>query len=217
MSDTQPPAPILGIDTASSTINHIHDLWGLGYRFVIRYCSPDTPNHPEKCITPQEAQDLRSDLDGKGNGMAIGLVWETEASIEALTGTGQSHAEQACRVAAGIGYGPGCVIDWACDFEELDSQDPVVLQYATDFRSTVLAQGWRAGCYGEGSLLGYLLEAGVIEQTWLTESTGYPGYEDWVAKCDILQRVQTDPIAGLEVDVNEIRPEVGLKGAGLWC
>jgi hypothetical protein len=63
---------------------------------------------------------------------------------------------------------------------------------------------YHIGVYGSGALCQRLMELGLVEATWLSESTGWNGYDDWKDKADILQ-IESVTLHGVSCDTDELR------------
>jgi hypothetical protein len=74
----------------------------------------------------------------------------------------------------------------------------------TAFHDLVKAAGFRVGVYGSGQTCRTLKTAGYCEFTWLAQSTGWSGYEDWEPHADIVQGPPTT-LMGLGADSDTIR------------
>jgi hypothetical protein len=66
------------------------------------------------------------------------------------------------------------------------------------------------GIYGSGMVCKFLKDAGLVDKTWLSQSTGFPGYTEWLSQADIVQGRETT-VDGLDVDL-----DTSMGNAGGW-
>jgi hypothetical protein len=200
-----------GLDLSETTIGKAHLIADGGYKFVIRYCSPNTPNHPTKCITLAEAHELRS------HGLAIGLVYERLDTIDEFApGKGTSHAREGLHVAHTIGWtSPSIFMGADNDFSDSQARG-AISAYCEAAQDIIKPAGGLVRAYGSGLVLKILSTAGLIHgMGWLDQSSGHSGHAEWFPKADIVQGISTT-FHGLGVDLNSVRSGLSLVDAGLW-
>jgi len=194
-----------GVDTPYSIVNHAHELVSAGCGFVIRYISPDTETFPNKRLSEAEVNALHSVA------LKIGCVWETGNGADLFTAAnGQAHAKAATSVSRNLGQPTGSAIYFAVD---LDVEESVLHAGVTDYfravKPAMATGGFKIGVYGSGRVCGYLKHLGLVEFTWLSQSTGWSGsstYTDWNIK-----QGKSSTVAGLDCDLDE-----SIEDAGLW-
>lgn len=106
MTATLPPPRSAGIDYANARPSPTK-LAALGFVFVVRYLSPNTPANPGKRITRAEIRALRAAM------LAICFVWETTTTE--WTGDGAADYRRARAYATSIGIPPWVSIYLAVD------------------------------------------------------------------------------------------------------
>jgi hypothetical protein len=96
----------------------------------------------------------------------------------------------------------------------VDYQGTVKLakEYFRKLSAKVRSNGYKVGVYGSGEICKALKEADLVDYTWLSQSTGFPGYTEWKPKANIVQGKQGQ-LHGLDVDVDTSNP---ILGGGGW-
>jgi hypothetical protein len=87
---------------------------------------------------------------------------------------------------------------------DYDAAWDIVAPYLVAFHNTLKSQGFLMGVYGSGSVCSWARDAGYAHYTWIAQSTGWGGYEDWLGEADIVQWMQPAPF-GLSGDMNTVR------------
>jgi hypothetical protein len=106
---------------------------------------------------------------------------------------------------------------YTVDYDATQSDiDNAILPYAQAFHSTMGklcsmagTPNYLLGVYGNGLVCKALMEAGLVHFSWLSESTGFGGYQMWLPHADIIQ-IEATTMFGIDVDTNFRRSaEVG--------
>ena len=98
-----------------------------------------------------------------------------------------------------------------CDYDAPESALPAIKVYLAAFRKELIAAGYKVGIYGSGLVCRACKEAGLVEYTFLSQSTGFPGYQEWLPYADIIQGPEIH-LLGLDIDTGTTKP----TGAGGW-
>jgi hypothetical protein len=108
-------------------------------------------------------------------GLLIVSIFESTAQ-RALGGAaaGTADGTRALTQARALGQPVGSAIYGTADFDEVASQDPVVLAYFVAFRAA-LAGAYRLGVYGNGALCQAVSDAGIADYTWLAGGSAMRG------------------------------------------
>jgi hypothetical protein len=178
-----------------------------GYSFVVRYLDNGLSGRVN--IDAAEVADLRA------NGVNIALVWERKiigqpdrATQGASAGTADAQAARAAAAAVGL---DGFPIYFAVDFDVPDyapsSADPMaklgpVGQYLLAARNVM--GFWRMGVYGGFYAVSRALDAGLASLAWQTLAWS-GGQTD--GRIQLLQRISTMSVGGVDCDVNEQRTD----------
>jgi hypothetical protein len=151
-------------------------------RTVFRYYAyKDQPerNLPNKVLRKHEAEALWD------AGINIGAVFQyNNDKLESITPQrGKADAAHALEYAQNvIGQPKGSAIYFGVDGSwNGAAQLAAVVEYFTAVRTALQQAGdrYRVGAYGSGLVLGRLLDAGLVDLTWLALSRGWPGTRDF--------------------------------------
>ncbi len=186
-----------GISTDKRLSTQIACLSGGGIRFVCRYYSTTT-SHPQKRLTPSEAQALI------GAGMSIVTVYEdgpTSSSYFSYS-RGMQDGGHAHQYASGLGQPAGSGIYFAVDYDATtaDTQG-VITQYFQGVKDGLDQAGggsaqYEIGVYGSGRVCGWLKEhSRLAAYSWLAESHGWAGHAGYTP--DIRQEIASSSLCGL--------------------
>lgn len=142
---------------------------------------------------------------------------------------GRLDAEAAVAQARKVGQPEGSAIYFGVDFDfpyqpaERASYTAKMLDYFREVHRILSAAGYRTGSYGNGYAHEVLLEAGLVELTWLSPSPAHSGSIDFYrarrwnlfqANVDIVWLDDGD-CKGMGLDTNVQNPE-GPADIGLW-
>lgn len=167
-----------GVDTIQNIEKYFECLVSNGYSFVGRYYSTTT-RMPQKVLTPAEAQAISQ------AGLRIVSVFEDlPTSAGYFTASrGVGDATGARNQALGVGQPGGTPIYFTVDYNAEPADLAAITAYITAVRVTLKGAGDAApyllGVYGSGLVCSYLLEAGLIEYTWLSQSSGFYGTREF--------------------------------------
>jgi hypothetical protein len=147
----------------------------------VRYC-PGPNVDPAKTCTADEVKALE-DQD-----MTLVLVgergtqdWRGGYSAGVKDGTGYRAG------ATSIGYGTGATIYASADTDVLQTDVPVLMDYAHGFNIGA-GQEQNGGLYADGGSLSALHSVGLIKYPWQTESNGFWGSGTVYSACVLHQR-----------------------------
>lgn len=83
-----------------------------------------------------------------------------------------------------------------------------VEDYFKAVHSYVKAHGYLVGVYGSGAVCKRLTEIGYVSRTWLSQSHGWAGYQEWLPHADIVQG-PTGTYHGADVDFDTSNGNAG--------
>ena len=138
---------IKGVDTAHKlTYSEAEAISKCGLRFVGRYLVPNKLNTAWKALTAWEAQDIRN------NGLAILLLWETEAS-RAKKGkdAGDLDGKYAKELADGMNIPTSCAIYFCVDYDAPQTDYQLIEEYLYAAKQAV--SPYKCGVYGKADLI----------------------------------------------------------------
>lgn len=181
-----------------------------GVQTVIRYYSRDSAPSAAKRLHPAEANALAA------AGLRIGIVYEGKRGNDITYFDSQAGVEDGAyaRMYAQhtIGQPAGSTIYFGIDTDAdprkgKDEINQRVIPYfqgiAKAFASDTGGSNYVPGVYGSGAVCEALLAAGLVRMTWLAQSTGWSGYQKFLAsgQWNLLQGMDT-VIAGVKCDPN---------------
>lgn len=167
-----------GIDSAKALTSYGKALLADGITFVIGYYFAFS-SFKDRLSLPQTSHFSSLGIYNLG-------IWEG-AGDHAGYFTPQQGAmdgEHAAAQAKDAGQPLGTPIYFAADY---DSEPAEIIPYATKFQDSVKAAGFVTGIYGNGITCQALKSAGIVSYTWLSQSTGFSGYEQWHPHANIVQ------------------------------
>lgn len=184
-----------------------------GYGFVVRYLENGLGGGRAN-LTSAEVQDLQR------NGVAVALVWESQAN-RATQGRAAGAADAGAAIAAARAVGlDGWPIYFVVDFDIPDyapaATSPAaklgpVGDYFAGIRS-VLELG-RVGVYGGFWAVSRVLDAGLASWAW--QAAAWSG-NNLDPRRHLFQRVQSAQVGGVTCDVNEaLQPQFGQNTQGV--
>jgi hypothetical protein len=164
---------------------YANNLQAQGIGFIARYYTNLAQTRfPAKALTPRETHDLSQ------AGFSLVVVWEFLATPGYFTGAqGQVDGEYAYRYAAEVIRQPeNSAIYFAVDFDATQAQFaggvvPYFEGVAQSFANVSANRPiYSVGAYGSGAVCASLKQSGLARYTWLSQSTGWQGsqnYHDW--------------------------------------
>jgi hypothetical protein len=203
------------IDTNHRTTAKLNTLAANGVTAIIRYYARFT-QQPEKRLIRSEAEAILN------AGMSIAVVHQAAGNNAAAFSrdTGLADATHARNFGANvIGQPGGSAIYFGVDF---DADQPEVnnriVPYFQAVRSVLQSSDqlpkYKVGVYGDGVTLKTLLDAGLVEFTWISQSVGFPGTKQFKQsnRYTLFQRLPSE-IGGLDLDVDDLNPAATDFGA----
>ena len=196
--------PIKALDTTiillpetSGSPSPVHDLVPAGFGAVFKYLRLDRANTTE--IAHLRANGIKVGwVYEKGNPQVQSYFTTTQATTDLALAT--EYARALGVRAANANDPPGEVIFIAID---CDADPEAILPYFQTFHNGLKALGFRVGVYGSGIVCETFKAEGYAEFTWLSESAGWTGYQDWKDQADVLQELGECPFGGdLDTVVN---------------
>lgn len=175
-----------------------------GVGTIIRYY--DHPNETIRGKTP-----LRGELDLiKANDFQMLAVFQHNNNRLATftTERGKMDATRAVTLAKQWGQPSGSAIYFGADNDfAKSSEQTAVKNYASAFAEVVRKSGYKMGAYGSGQTLENLLNAGIIDYAWISQSRGFKGTKEFFAsgRWSLKQEMPSD-FGGLNVDFNQVNP-----------
>jgi hypothetical protein len=186
---------VKGFDTASDTTGWAHRIADLGFLAVGAYMRPD------RC-----SQAMVRGLHSVG--VQIFSIWEKGEPVSAAYfdfPKGVTDALAACDFAASMGQPAGTPIFACVDY---DAAYADVQRYLQGFHETCRSAGYLAGTYGSGLVCSSAIADGISHYGFLSQSTGFPGYEEFRPAAAIVQGASTT-VLEFDVDLDEVQmPEV---------
>lgn len=190
-----------GLDANGDLRMYANKLAGLGYSFVCRYINPGKLQP----LTVTESQAL-SDV-----GLYIISIWEEGSPIHPgyfNADRGGADGSGSVSAAQYLGQPVGTPIYFAVDYDAASEDLPAIASYFSAVHSRVKAAGYAVGVYGSGLVCQDLSQIGWVSKTWLSQSRGFAGYDEWKDQADILQGVETQ-VLGLDVDLDTANGDAG--------
>jgi hypothetical protein len=193
------------VDISSQSASRANALRAAGVATVIRYYSRDTIR-PTKRLSRNEA------LAFSTAGLRLGVVHEARrgdlaASFVHASGVADARYARSYGTST-IGQPPGSVIYFAVDFDASAGEIRDLISPYFRGVNDALAEAtgeanYVVGVYGSGAVCSTLLDAGLVQKTWLAQSRGWRGFDAFLSsnRWDMQQAMPTT-IAGLECDPN---------------
>lgn len=181
-----------GLDANQDLRNKIGALQAAGIKWVARYINPKADP-----LTAGEAAALRA------AGIWIVSVWEygSPTSADYFTAErGQQHGLMALDRARSVGQPEDGVIYATVDYDAEEDDLPGIIAYFKAMRAALIGS-YTLGVYGSGRVCRVLSEQGLVNKTWLTQSTGFAEYDSWKPHATIVQGRET-MLAGVDVDLD---------------
>ncbi len=203
------------IDTNHRTTAKLSSLAASGVTATIRYYARFT-QQPEKRLVRSEAEAILN------AGMSIAVVHQAAGDRASAFShdSGIADATYARNYGAKVIRQPeGSAIYFGVDF---DADQPDVnnriVPYFQAVRSILQSSDqlpkYKVGVYGDGVTLKTLLDGGLVEFTWISQSVGFPGSKQFKNsnRWTLFQHLpsKTD---GLDLDVNDLNPAFSDFGA----
>jgi hypothetical protein len=203
------------IDTSSNTTSQVDCIASEGVQTIFRYYA-STVNW--KVITLSEAEAISN------AGMQIGVVFEDGNNLDSFTeATGYDNATSAYTYATQTINQPyGSAIYFAVDLDVTDAQiQSDIIPYFRGIQegfkeSGIDQQSYKVGAYGCGSVINELLNEGLCEFRWLSESSSYNGTNEALTNgnYELVQQYKADlEICTIAVDQDNLREGVTDIGA----
>ena len=194
------------LDTDCDCSIYLTALIQLGFTTIIRYYS----RSPAKRLSEKEA------IAVTRAGLKLCTVYQNRqrSREDFTTYSGEAAGRDADDYARNVIYQPtGSAIYFSVDYDA--SEDDVTKSIRPFFeavKQVMTAAGsargcYRVGVYGSGRVCRMLTDAGLAELTWLSQSTGFAEYRDWLqgGRWNLRQNLSST-VAGLRCDTNEANP-----------
>lgn len=163
------------IDCACDVSSFVSGLRNAGVETVMRYYNEhNSSSLPTKCLTKTEAQTLAA------AGIRIGVVFEQGGGANGNIGdfnAEMASANVACALerAQEVGQPHGSAIYFAVDHDFTSAEDLAAIKAYFKIVSGELRGRFKCGVYGSGMVSQMLLDVGLVDFVWLTQSTGWSG------------------------------------------
>jgi len=184
-----------GMDAMMNCGPFASQLAGAGIQFVARYYS----RFASKALTAAEANALA--LAGLQLVVVYQDAGDSIASFSAAAG--RQNATAALAQASALGQPAGSAIYFSADFDPDEAQiaGPLTDHFGA-INDVFAAAGnpYRVGVYGSGLMCGTIRDAGLVQLTWLSQSTGF---RNWIGHCPQANIVQSAPsrnLVGVSID-----------------
>lgn len=198
------------VDMAIDPTPYLEKFKSDGVECIIGYMSSIWPSGP-KCWSPARARALQK------SGLAMGIVHEGWGGVNGrgISGPDGLRDGQFCRQnAVLIGAVKGAAVYFAVDTDYTVSQvNALVVPYFTQIRKAFSDGLLKVGVYGSGLVCSTLKAKGLVDYTWLAQSTGWAGYHDWLDKADLVQGRETH-LEGADIDTDIV--SANAHDAGLF-
>lgn len=172
---------------------------------IFSYLSSIGPNGP-KCWTVERVKAAAS------AGFRIGLVHEGWGGVEGKgisAADGDRDGHYCVGKARQLGAPKDACVYFACDQDFTRSQIAMwVIPYFKTIRAAFAGSGYRVGVYGSGLVCQSVKNAGLADSTWLAQSKGWVGYQEWLLHADMVQGPE-QKLDGLEVDTDTAQGNIG--------
>ena len=205
------------LDTSQNSRNQVACMKTRGIAAIGRYYTKRRTN--SKILTAEEARRLSE------AGIKIWPVYQNRhrEPVDFSSAKGRQEAKDALDYAQNVIHQPtGSAIYFAADFDASQAAfNSAIRPHFQATAATFAAAGdpYRIGVYGSGAVCKSLLEAGIVQLTWLSQSRGFRGTPAFKAssRWNILQAL---PVSGFcdfddDVDPDTINPEIGDFGGFL--
>lgn len=195
------------IDTAVNTTRYLPKLKQAGIKTIIRYINP-LGFANEKTVKPAEARAIAA------AGMRLGLVCEGYGGTRGMgvDGTsGERDAMKCLEYAPGVGIQDNACIYYAVDVDATPSYiRNQVVPYFQNIRRLHNNSKYRVGIYGCGAACKAITEARLADLGWLSCSTGWAGFKDYLNsnKWSMRQHCDTN-VAGFGNDTDDVNGDIG--------
>lgn len=197
------------IDTPQITTHQIVHLQADHIDTIIRYLDPIGPNN-SKNVQPAEAKALAE------VGIKLALVsegWGDFAHGGISAGAGERDAQYALERLPLLGAPDNTCVFFAIDTDASPSQiGKLVIPYFTAIKQVFGITAYRIGVYGSGAVCQAVIQAKLVNCTWLSCSMGWSGSRVYLAaKPPELVLVQHTPthLAGLDCDPDDALGDFG--------
>lgn len=186
-----------------------------GYVWVGRYLDTGSLSSLKVYLSPNEAQCLSR------AGLTIISIFESDTIDSAYFTSDRGEQDGKAAVAAAKNVAQpaeGTPIYFAVDFDAKESDLDAIGTYFEAARAQVKNAGYVAGVYGSGKVCKYLSEIGYVSNTWLAESTGWAGYNDWFPQASIVQMFETNLNFSNGSSQDDLDVDLGMSNghAGGW-
>jgi phosphatidylserine/phosphatidylglycerophosphate/cardiolipin synthase-like enzyme len=195
-----------GIDASVNTTASLNCLAAAGFGFVARYYGGSAG----KRLTRAEAEAISA------AGMQVVAVWESASTSVGYFShdKGLADGRAAYRYANGtIGQPAGTPIYFAVDYDAAPGHvSGAIGEYFRGVREAFALEGagnprYTVAVYGSGRVCRALLASGAVSHTWLAQSTGWAGYNDFV-DWNIKQHAE-QTLCGIRVDTDDANDGFG--------
>jgi hypothetical protein len=212
----EPTCPAIGamqaVDMAAQIDQRFLDaMKKLKVNTVIRYY-----DHVNETIKGKTIKQAEVDLLARNGFDAMVVFQHNNNNIASFTAArGTSDANRSLELAASIKQAKGSAIYFGVDGSwSSASQMASIKTYFTKAGPIIRAGGYKVGAYGSGTVCTELLKTGLADFCWLSNATGWPGYQAFQAtkQWTMVQKLPTN-CGGKNVDFNIVNAEMRDIGA----
>lgn len=174
---------------------------------IIRYITRGNPSGAKHVKVP-EVKAI------KAAGKKLAIVHETYGDIAHAGRGGISKADgerdgaYSRRIMPALGAPAGACVYFAVDTDVPAAQiRSHVIPYFKAIKDAFSDGEYRVGVYGPGAVCQALKTAGLCDLFWLANAKGWSGYARFKSQADLVQRLPTKIVGGLDVDPNDAQVE----------
>lgn len=191
-----------GLDSFNDLRPLIPGLKADGFSFVVRYLF--SASKFKVRLTKEESDALVA------AGLKVAVIFQNSADKPSYftVACAQRDAADAVAQAKDAGHPRGATIYFAADY---DATGPELRSYFEIVAPAVRKAGYTVGVYTSGKACQYLKGLGLVDRTWLSQSTGYQGYQGWLSKADMAQG-KAMTWRGIDIDLDTASGLIGARG-----
>ena len=185
-----------GMDANVNCTQSASKIVAAGIKFAVRYYSKSST----KVLTPAEALALSR------AGLQLMTVYQdSNDKLKFFTANiGTKQAKKALELAAVIGQPGDSAIYFAADFDPkpVDARGPV-MEYFHAVHDVLASSPYSVGVYGSGLTCRLIRDSGFAKFTWLSQSTAYRDYREFLPQADVVQAAPARDLIPHELNIDD--------------